>query len=198
MKSDPNASPSPSLPVMTFQGKIVIPQSQSEVEDAVNELRREKVLGFDTESKPAFLPGVSYPISLIQLSTPETAFLFQVRHVGAPQSLIQIFSDPSIRKVGVGIDMDIRKLRELKPFEPKAFIDLSRLAANMGIVRSGLKSLVERFFQSRIVKSSQTSDWSRSILTSKQIVYAATDAWVCLKLFPYLNTDNHILPTNSD
>lgn len=197
MKSDQKILSSPTLPVMTFPGKIVIPQNQTEVENAVLELRRETILGFDTESKPAFLPGVSYPISLIQLATHDTAFLFQVRHVGFPASLVQIFSDPSVQKVGVGIDMDIRKLRELSPFEPHDFIDLSRLAANLGIVRSGLKSLVELFFQSRIIKSSQTSDWSRSILTSKQILYAATDAWVCLKLYPHLNSDHSLLKQKS-
>jgi ribonuclease D len=35
----------------------------------------------------------------------------------------------------------------------------------------------------RISKSAQTSNWEAENLDSKQISYAATDAWVCLKIW---------------
>ena len=38
----------------------------------------------------------------------------------------------------------------------------------------------------RISKSAQTSNWDSDQLNEKQISYAATDAWVCLKIYDIL------------
>jgi len=175
----------PPLPIMTFPGKIELVRTRDEAEAAISELSVADRIGFDTETKPSFFPGESYPISILQLATEETAYIFQLRKSGFPDSLVALLSTAEVLKIGVGIDVDIRKLKDIRGFEPRGFVDLSRLAILSGLTRSGLKFLVQHFLNSRIIKSSQTSDWSRSTLTPKQLLYAATDAWVCLRLYPF-------------
>ena len=44
----------PSMPRDTFEGKIIVIQSESEAIKAINALCKENIVGIDTETKPAF------------------------------------------------------------------------------------------------------------------------------------------------
>jgi len=47
---------------------------------SLEDLRRESVIGFDTETRPAFRRGESYLPSLVQLATAQAVYLVQVQH----------------------------------------------------------------------------------------------------------------------
>ena len=179
-----------SLPIVRFQGKVVVVENKQIAETILDELRNERRVGFDTESKPAFKKGVSHPISLIQLSTCDTAFLFQLKKTGFPQLMTEFLADKKIKKIGVGLKNDIEKLQELVVFNPGGFLDLSDLAAEKGIIQVGARSLTARYMEKRLVKSSQKTNWAQYDLTRKQQIYAASDAWVCLVLYPHLLADH--------
>jgi ribonuclease D len=180
-----------SLEAVRFEGEIITVVDHEHAVTAYAELRLEKELGFDTESKPSFRRGVSYPVSLVQLATRTKAYLFQLKPDFIPNELFLIFTDENIKKIGVGIRDDIKKLKELKHFEEKNFIDLGDIASAKGIIQFGARALSARYLGKKIVKSAQKTNWARRDLTDKQKNYAATDAWACLTIYPLLMADNN-------
>lgn len=177
------------LPIVKFEGKVVIVDNKEQEEKVIKLLRKEEYVGFDTESKPAFKKGVSYPISLVQLATQDTAYLIQVKKTGFTDALADFLSNKKIKKIGVGVKNDITKLNELKDFIAGGFIDLSTIAAEKGIIQIGVRGLTARYIAHRLVKSSQKTNWAKSELTRKQQLYAASDAWICLQIYPRLLDD---------
>ena len=94
-----------------------------------------------------------------------------------------IFSNKNITKCGVSVDRDLIELMYLSPFDPLSFVDLGNIARDYDVPHHGLRGLVAIFLKHRISKGAQISDWSKTVLSQSQITYAATDAWISLKLF---------------
>jgi len=171
------------LPLRRYHGTIHLIYKDSQVEAAVNALKRESILGFDTETRPSFKKGQSYPTALVQFAGAKAAYLFQLRNLKTLDGLAALCSNPRIIKVGVALQDDIRKLRDSFVFEPAGFTELSALTQQLGIVNTGLRSLAAIIIGYRISKAQQTSNWSRRRLTSTQLVYAATDAWISREIY---------------
>ena len=183
------------LPVRAFDGKIYLITEIIDVTDAIKTLRKYPVLGFDTETRPVFRKGVQHNVSLLQLSTTEEAFLFRLNHLGFPSALLEILEDSAILKVGVAILDDIRGLQKLSNFKAEGFIDLADIAGDLGIVTCGLRNIAAIFLGVRITKRAQLTNWERPVINSKQSLYAATDAWICLEMYLFLEREN-LLPEN--
>jgi ribonuclease D len=177
------------LPIIRFDGDVVMVTSEQQAEDVIKQLMEETWIGFDTESKPSFTKGTSYPVSLVQFSTHKTAYLFQLRKTGFTNGLVELLESKRIKKIGVGIKTDIVKLQEQRPFIPGGFVDLSELAAAKGIIQVGVRGLTARYLYHRLPKTAQKTNWARSELTKKQRIYAASDAWICLKIYPIILED---------
>lgn len=180
-----------SLPLKKFDGEIIIIKDRKSGDKAIAELSKYDKVGFDTESRPAFRPGVSYPVSLLQLATEDKAYLFQLRTARFTDKMAAFMSNENILKIGIGLKDDIEKLKQFKKFKAKGFVDLSTIAANKGIVQPGLRALAARYLGVRISKTAQRTNWANQELNSKQIKYAATDAWICLKLYSHVINDNN-------
>jgi len=178
-----------SLPIIRFEGKVEVINDPSVAKKIVKKLSREKFLGFDTESKPSFKPGVSHPISLIQIATLKASYLFQVNGNDLIPLLEPLLTSEKVKKVGIGLAHDINKLKGFNGIILKGLIDLSSMAGDKGIIQTGARGLTARYLQKRLVKSAQTTNWARHELSEKQKTYAATDAWVCLKIYPLLKKD---------
>ncbi|MEZ5000075.1 MAG: 3'-5' exonuclease [Bacteroidales bacterium] len=172
--------------VMAFDGKIVCIDSPDQVDEAMNYLWNSSYVGFDTETKPSFRKGENNRVSLLQLSVDGHAFLFRLNRVGLPDKLARFLSSESVIKVGVAIRDDIKALRQLNNFEPGGFIDLQEMVRDYGILSSGLKKLSAIVLGHSISKRQQVSNWENESLTQAQQVYAATDAWVCMKIYEKL------------
>ena len=181
------------LPVRSFDGKIHLITEINDVRDAIKTLRKYQVLGFDTETRPVFRKGVQHDVSLLQLSTSKEAFLFRLNHLGFPNELVEILEDSAILKVGIAILDDVRGLQKLSNFKPGGFIELADIASDLGIVTCGLRNLAAIFLGVRITKKAQLTNWERPVISSKQSLYAATDAWICLKMYIFLEQEN-LLP----
>jgi len=177
------------LEIIRFEGDVQVINEISAAKKIVKKLSKEKMLGFDTESKPSFKPGVSHPISLIQISTLNTSYLFQVNGSGLISLLEPILTSKKIKKVGIGLAHDINKLKGFNGIILSGLIDLSMIAKEKGIIQTGARGLTARYLQKRLVKTAQTTNWARQELSEKQKNYAATDAWVCLKIFPLIMKD---------
>ena len=79
------------LTVEEFKGRIITILSKEEADKAVEYLLRFPIVGFDTETRPSFKKGQRYKISLMQISTDDTCFLFRLNHIGIPESLEKFF-----------------------------------------------------------------------------------------------------------
>lgn len=176
------------LPVAQFEGRIIIINSKTETDRAVDYLMRQKILGFDTETRPSFKKGQSHKVALLQVSTEDTCFLFRLNKIGIlTRSLLRLLTDNEIVKVGLSLKDDFRMLCERKKFEKGTFIDLQQEVQKLGIEDMSLQKLYANLLGGRIVKAQQLSNWEASVLTEKQQRYAATDAWCCIQLYKEIN-----------
>ena len=173
------------LEYASFPGKIsVIDSVGAEFNRAIVYLRSQKVIGFDTETRPCFGPNQPrYGVSLLQLSGPEKAFLFRVKNMGRHRRLCNLLSDKRIVKVGAAIHDDIRGLQKLKEFTPGNFVDLQKIVWEYGIRDKSVKKMTAIILGFRISKTQQLSNWEAETLSESQCKYAATDAWVCREMY---------------
>ena len=170
----------------SFPGKIKVVDSLGlEFLKAVRYLKRQKVLGVDTESRPCFSPGQPhYGVSLLQLSGQEKAYLFRIKLIGdIPKQLRAILSDENIIKVGAAVNDDVRGLEKHHDFQPKAFVDLQKMVWEYGIKDKSVKKMAAIILGIRISKTQQLSNWEAETLSDAQCAYAATDAWVCREMY---------------
>ena len=171
------------LPLLSFSGEIHVIETESAFDEALAELQQHNILGFDTEKKPTFRRGDYNPTALIQLSTIDDAFLFRLNKIGYPPELFDFLADPNILKLGISIDDDLKELQKLGEFEPGNFTDLNSISKELGVKHIGVKKLAAIFLNHRISKGQQTSNWENEVLTESQQRYAATDAWICVKIY---------------
>ena len=165
-----------------WTGPVSVIRSAAELETAVDKLAGHALLGFDTETRPAYTKGESYPPALLQLASADEVFIFQLKHLGLARPLQTILADPAVTKAGVSLAYDIRELNKISPFTAAGFADLGDIAKRAGIKNHGLRGLAAVLLGFRISKGAQTSNWAKDELTPQQIQYAATDAWVGRKL----------------
>lgn len=174
----------PHLERYVFEGNIIVIQSEEEALRAAEYIRKFSLIGIDTETRPAFKRGQQYPVALLQISTEDICFLFRLNFMGFPSCISSILEDPSIHKVGLSLHDDFRALAHRNPnLHPAGFTDLQHIAAGMGIEDMSLQKLYANFFQKRISKNAQLSNWEADVLEEKQRVYAATDAAACIHLY---------------
>ncbi len=178
-----------SMPILEYGGPIKLVDSVDSLQECVLSLSKADILGFDTESRPSFRKGESHPVSLIQLADSESVYIIQISKTGFRRELIRLFENPQIIKVGLAAADDIAKLKELRNFCPEGFVDLSDIARSKGIVQTGLRALSVRYLKHRISKTTRTTNWANPDLTKRQLIYAATDAWICLQLYPHVKND---------
>lgn len=173
------------LELASFPGKIfVIDTVGAEFNRAVNYLRSQKIIGFDTETRPCFSPDQPrYKVALLQLSGPEKAFLFRIKSIGMHRRLCNLMSNEKVIKVGAAVNDDIKGLQKYRAFIPKAFVDLQKIVPEYGIRDKSVKKMTAIILGFRISKSQQLSNWEADVLSEAQEKYAATDAWVCREMY---------------
>lgn len=171
------------LPQVLFQGRIITIITESDADKAVDYLLSCDILGFDTETRPAFKKGLNYKVALLQVSSKDTCFLFRLNNIGMPASVIKLLEDNTVTKIGLSWHDDIHGLLKRAEFTPGKFIDLQNIVNKVGVKDLSLQKLYANFFGQKISKRQRLSNWEADILTDKQKEYAATDAWTCIKIY---------------
>lgn len=174
------------LPAIEFRGDIRIIDSEEQIEEACRYLASQPAIGFDTETRPSFKAGVSYRVSLLQLSSEKRCYLFRLNKTTLAKPILKLLENPKITKIGADVAGDLRSLRQLRHFRDAGFIDLQTIASEWGIEEKSLRKLSAIVLGQRVSKAQRLSNWESSILTDKQQIYAATDAWVCLRIYDRL------------
>lgn len=171
------------LPIRRYEGQVHVVATPEALSRAMDDLRQERVVGFDTETRPAFRKGESHLPCLVQLATASAAYLFRLQQVDCADALAEILSAPDIVKAGVAPAHDLRQLKLLFPFEAASVLDLGAVAKRHGMDQTGLRNLAGLFLGFRIPKGTRTSNWASPRLSPAQVNYAATDAWACRELY---------------
>lgn len=173
-------------PTKAFEGKIHVICNLHDVDQAVEYLSTKKVLGFDTETRPSFTKNHTNSVALLQLSDETDAFLFRLNTMGLPISVAKLLANENICKVGVAVRDDIKGLQKLRNFPAGNFVDLQSVAKQLHIEAMGLRTLTPIALGFKISKRQQLSNWENEYLNKAQQLYAATDAWVSLKIYQQL------------
>lgn len=175
------------LPIRRYEGPVHVVAGPSDLQHAMEDILRDSVIGFDTETRPAFRPGESYLPSLVQFATGSAVYLLQVQQQDFSGPIREILSSERIVKVGVSVTDDLRNLKRLFEFDESSVLDLGKVAQRHGLKQTGLRNLAGMLLGMRIPKGAKTTNWAARRLTAQQITYAATDAWVCRELYLRFN-----------
>lgn len=180
------------MPVAVFSGRIIVIQTESEAQKAVSYLKKYKVLGFDSETRPSFKKGQTHKISLMQISTSDTCFLFRLNMIDIPNCLVELLSNSQIRKIGLSIKDDFSAIRKRISLEPEGFLELQTYVKNFGIEDNSLQKIYAILFAEKISKNQRLTNWDAETLSEAQRKYAALDAWACLRIY------NKLIKLNPD
>ena len=176
------------LELAAFPGPIhVISHPGPELDHAIEHLGAQRFIGFDTETKPVFQPHQPRPhTALLQLSSESEAFLFRLHELGLPQEIADIMANPHITKVGAAVGEDIRGLQHFCRFEPHRFMDLQSFGEQYGIKEKSVRKMSAIILGCKVSKAQQCSNWEANPLSDAQMLYAATDAWICVMMYKAL------------
>lgn len=172
-----------SLPRINFEGRIIVLLTEREAEKAVDYLLKQDILGVDTETRPIFKRGHQNKVALLQVSTEDTCFLFRLNRIGLCPPVKRLLEAETPKKIGLSWHDDLMMLHKRGEFNAAGFIDLQDHMRELGIEDLSLAKLYANIFGQRISKREQLSNWEAAVLTEKQKLYAATDAWACIQLY---------------
>ena len=185
------------LPI-EFNGSITVIDGEGPLfNDAISYLSLQKIIGFDTETKPCFVAHVPRnKMAILQLSGHDRAFIFRLQQLGVPKALAELLSNPGVYKIGAAVRDDIKGLQEYSKFQPHGFIDLQSVAEEFGIEDKSVRKMAAIILERKVSKSQQLSNWESSKLSDAQLRYAAIDAWVCREMYEALKTYKKDLANN--
>ncbi|MDE2952095.1 MAG: HRDC domain-containing protein [Chloroflexota bacterium] len=154
--------------------------SERELNQLVDSLRRERRIACDTESNS--LHAYRGKICLIQLSTPDRDVLIDPLRIADISALGGIFADPQIEKVFHASEYDLICLQRDYNFDVRPVFDTMAAARVCGYKRIGLGNMLEDLLGLRHSKKHQTADWARRPLPASHRRYAQMDTRYLLPL----------------
>lgn len=175
------------LPIALFSGRIITIINENDADKAVDYLLSCDILGVDTETRPMFRKGEQHKVALLQVASRDTCFLFRLNDIGIPPSVIRLLEDCTVPKIGLSWHDDLLSLHRRVEFNPGYFVDLQDIVKEIGIKDLSLQKLYANIFHQKISKRQRLTNWEADVLSDKQKLYAATDAWACIKLYEEIN-----------
>jgi ribonuclease D len=167
--------------------RIHLVTTAAQARSAHLELAAAPVWGFDTESKPTFFKDeVSQGPHVVQLSTAERAWVFQLHDLECRAVVAGLLAMPGVTKAGFGLGDDRKRITSKLGVDPVEVLELNTVFRDRGYRKDmGVKGAVAVLFNRRFIKSRKatTSNWANPRLTEAQLIYAANDAYAALRVF---------------
>jgi DNA polymerase I len=158
---------------------------------ACQELSRELVLGFDTETTE--LDPYKGELRLVQLSGRKNTIVVDLRAFRSHSELaplVNLLASEMPRKVAHNAKFDAKWVLHNLHIEVGGIFDTylasQLIAAGESDRRHGLADVAQFFLGIEMDKAEQLSDWSAEVLTQSQIEYAARDAAIMPDLYEKL------------
>ena len=174
------------LEAVHFDGRIEVVETADALAKACKHLSKQRIIGFDSETRPSFTAGVTNKVSLLQLSTEEVCYLIRLNKLPLSREVVDILTSEKIIKIGADVRNDISALNKLRQFTPHGFIDLQSEVGKYGIEDKSLRKISGIVLGKKVSKAQRLSNWAAKQLTPQQQMYAATDAWVCIEIYKRL------------
>ena len=178
--------------------RIYVPVTAADFAAATAAIKSAGVVGFDTESKPIFERGViSDGPHVVQFALESSAYIFQLHHPQCRTSLIEILESESVLKVGFGLRSDHKEIRAKFGVTLRAVLDLNDVFNKDGHRgTTGARAAVAMVMNQKFHKSKavSTSNWAAARLSPKQLLYAANDAYVAIRMLMAMNRPRDQLP----
>lgn len=174
------------LDLVSYELPITVLDNDSDAIEVFNSLSAERVLGFDTETRPSFKNGQVNKVSLLQISTLNESFLFRLNKLTIKQEIIDFMESPNIVKVGLSIKDDMAAMGKSYEFNAVNFIELQTMVKEYGILDNSLQKIFAIIFGEKISKNQRLTNWEADKLSEGQMRYAAIDAWSCIKIYDEL------------
>ena len=171
------------LPIRRYEGDVCLVETSRDLEDAAADIQAEGVVGFDTETRPAFRVGEKHLPALAQAATARKVYLLPLQRLDCSAVLAPLLAAPGVHKAGISMADDLKQLKLLFHFEEAGVLDLGHVAKRHGLKQTGLRNLTGIFLGTRIPKGAKTTNWALPRLSAQQVTYAATDAWACRELY---------------
>lgn len=152
-------------------------------------------LGFDTESRISWgdHDKDDKGVAIVQICAAAQVLIFrvyQMKRADLPVEFVRLMEDEKVSKYCVDTRGDIEELESIGCLA-KGLVDVQvvEMAQHGGRARSSMKDMVCRYtdYEMEKNKTVRTSNWSNTLLTIKQIEYAACDALLSLVLAQALN-----------
>ena len=175
------------LPVVDFDGRIIVVLTEAEAEKAVDYLLSADILGMDTETRPAFKRGQHFQVALLQVSTRDTCFLFRLNLIGLCPAVVRLLENTTVPMIGLSWHDDLRMLHHRGDFTPGLFHEIQDMVGDLGIKDLSLQKLYANLFGKKISKRQRLTNWEAPVLNDQQKVYASIDAWACIQLYEEIN-----------
>ena len=170
--------------------RITLVSTVEQAQQAYAQLVLARAWGFDTESKPTFKVGEqSEGPHILQLSTPERAWVFQLHDSDCRAVAAQLLALGGIAKAGFGLGDDRKRIVHKLGVEPQGILELNTVFHQRDYRKDmGVKGAVAVLFQQRFIKSKKaaTSNWANGRLSEAQLVYAANDAYAAVRVWEAL------------
>ena len=177
---------------------IHVPVSANDFAVAVAAIKTAGVVGFDTESKPIFARGViSDGPHVVQFALESCAYIFQLHQPDCRAFLVEILQSESVLKVGFGLRSDHQEIRAKFGITLRAVLDMNDVFNRDGHRgTTGARAAVAMVMNQKFHKSKavSTSNWAVPQLSPKQLLYAANDAYVAIKVLMAMNRPRDQLP----
>lgn len=184
------------MPTVGYSGHIMVVDNIEEAESALAYLKRQGIVGIDTETRPSFKKGRAHQVALIQIATDDICYLFRINQLGFIDGLRDFLEDETIVKVGLSLKDDFFMLHKIGEFQPQGYVELQSLVKEYSIADASLQKIYGIIFGGRISKSQRLSNWEAAELTAAQQMYAAIDAWACLRIYKYLRSGSFVPQTS--
>ena len=84
------------------------------------------------------------------------------------------------------------RLNLIGSLAPANFVELQSFVKDYGIEDNGLQRIYGILFEKRISKGQRLSNWEVDVLSDSQKMYAALDAWACLRIYNELKNKEKI------
>lgn len=76
-------------------------------------------------------------------------------------------------------------------------MDLQSFADQYGIREKSVRKMAAIILGRKVSKAQQCSNWEAEPLSDAQLLYAATDAWICVKMYKALLASERVTSPNS-
>ncbi len=155
----------------------------AELERAMEDIRAEHVVGFDTETRPAFRKGESYLPCLMQVATARRVHVLQLSRVDCSAAAAELLGSRTVIKAGIGLSYNLGQLERLFPFDAAAVLDLGEAAKRLGFLQSGVRNLAGLLLGFENPQRRPDLELGRTALVRGAAPLPATDAWACRELY---------------